>query len=124
MIKKTHMARLADIRSAIEDIDTATEGVDFKRFEKDSTIRHAVVRCLEIISEASRDVPGEVKERHPGIPWQQVMSMGNLLRHEYGKIDYKLIWKILESDLSALKTVVSREIEREQSLRQSRGRGH
>ena len=64
-------------RYYIDLIGSFVEGFDFPRFAADPRTLHAVTRCLEIISEASRRIPAEVKTRHPSIPWRQMADAGN-----------------------------------------------
>ena len=67
---------LAHIGYHIELIGSFVEGYDFPRLAADLRTFHAVTRCLEIISEASRRVPDEVKRRYPPIPWRQMADAG------------------------------------------------
>lgn len=59
----------------------------------------AVVRALQIISEAWRRLPGEVLERHPEIDWAAITASGNIYRHEYEAVDGALIWRTAQHDL-------------------------
>ncbi len=58
-------------------------GMDCTTFKDDNLHRYAVVRCLEIVSEASRRLPNELKRRHPTIDWRAVAGAGNIYRHDY-----------------------------------------
>lgn len=80
----THGAepRLLDILEAIERIRRVTHDSSLEDFEKDWQARWIVERGVEIISEASRRLPEELKLRHPEIPWMKVAGIGNILRHE------------------------------------------
>lgn len=71
---------LTHIRYYIDLIGRFVEGYDFPRFPDDPRTFHAVTRCLEIVSEASRRVPAEVKAGHPSIPWRQMADAGNKYR--------------------------------------------
>jgi uncharacterized protein with HEPN domain len=65
-------------------------------------MQRAVERGLEIISEASRHLPADLKSRAPGIPWRQIAAIGNLLRHEYQRADVMATWNIIEQHLPPL----------------------
>jgi uncharacterized protein with HEPN domain len=71
----------------------------------------AVVRCLEIISEASRRLPSELKAGHPHIPWQDIAGAGNIYRHDYNQVLTSRIWETATS-LSDLRRVVEQELAR------------
>jgi uncharacterized protein with HEPN domain len=82
MLSNTGRDALTHIGYYIDLIGTFVDGYDFLRFAADPRTFHAVTRCLEIISEASRRIPAEVKARHPSIPWRQMADAGNKYRHE------------------------------------------
>ena len=69
--------------------------------------RHATERCLEIVSEASRHIPREVKARHPKIAWRGVADFGNVLRHDYPNVKDRRVWEIVTHDLDPLKAAVA-----------------
>jgi uncharacterized protein with HEPN domain len=77
------IAWLTDIVEAIALIRADMTGVTLEAFEADRRKRWLVERGIEIISEASRRLPAELKARHPHIPWSKVAAIGNVLRHEY-----------------------------------------
>jgi uncharacterized protein with HEPN domain len=117
MARPTLADRLRHILDAIADIETFTAGKTFDEYLADSMRRHAVERCLEIISEASRYLPREAKTRHSAIPWRGVADFGNVLRHGYPNVKDPRVWEIVTSDLAPLKAAVGsllREIESEE----------
>lgn len=73
---------------------------------------YAVVRALEIVSEASRRLPIEIKDRHPEIDWMAVAAAGNIYRHEYDGVDEKLIWHTVRNDLGVLRGAAVIELTR------------
>jgi uncharacterized protein with HEPN domain len=73
-------------------------------------LRLAVERSFEIICEASRRIPDEVKTRHPEIDWRGMTDFGNELRHAYHRIDPTVLWEIAERDLPPLKQFVDRVV--------------
>ena len=68
---------------AITNIETDTAGYDFERFRVDRRARQLVERNLEILSEASRRLPQELKDTEPQTPWRAIAGIGNVLRHDY-----------------------------------------
>jgi uncharacterized protein with HEPN domain len=72
------------LRDILHHIDLAVQfvaGFDYAAFHDDVRTVYAVTRCLEIISEASRRLPDELKARHPSIAWKQISGAGNIYRH-------------------------------------------
>ena len=103
---------LRDILHHIELAVQWTEGFDFPAFHNDLCTNYAVTRCLEIISEASRRLPDELKSRHPGIAWQNMARAGNIYRHEYEDVETQFVWETVQRDLPPLRTVVEEELAR------------
>jgi uncharacterized protein with HEPN domain len=71
---------------------------------------HAVTRCLEIISEASKRLPQDVKARHPAIPWRQMADAGNKYRHEYEDVAQQVVWATVQDALPPLRAVILIEL--------------
>ena len=102
--------RLVHILEAIDNIQRLLAGRTRTTFTSDLLLRLAVERSFEIISEASRRLPNDVKERQPDIDWLGMADLGNRLRHTYHRIDAGLLWDIAEHDLPPLKAFVERVI--------------
>lgn len=95
-----------DILDAIAGIEQAVVGKSFADFEAEWILRRAIERAIEIISEASRRIPADLKMTRPEIPWRDVETIGNILRHEYHTVASPIIWNVVQSDLPALKAAV------------------
>jgi uncharacterized protein with HEPN domain len=106
----TAILRLSDIVEAIEHVQSATGGIAFEAFAGDWQKRWLVERGIEIISEASRHLPDELKARHPRIPWRRVAGIGNVLRHDYERIESAILWKLADEELEPLKEVCQQEL--------------
>src|SRR5437868_13043687 len=101
------------LRDIIHHIDLAKNfliGFDVDSFKRDLKTIYAVTRCLEIISEASRRLPDDLKARHPAIAWKQMAGAGNIYRHDYEDVAAQLVWDTLERALPALREVVQFEL--------------
>jgi uncharacterized protein with HEPN domain len=100
-------SRLEDILAAIRDIEAFTSAKSFEDYMAEPMMRRAVERSVEIISEASRHVPDDLKTRHPQIPWRRIADIGNVLRHGYKVVDDAEMWDIVVRDLAPLKAAVA-----------------
>ena len=79
-------------------------------FEADRRTLYAVIRCLEIVSEAARRLPETLRERHPELPWRAIMGMGNVYRHDYDNVAAEFVWRTVQNSLQSLLDVVEREL--------------
>lgn len=102
--------RLVHILKAIEDIRALLRGRSRADFAADVMLRMSTERLFEIISEASRYIPEDLKSKEKDIPWQRMADLGNWLRHAYHRIDADILWNIVENDLEPLKRFVERII--------------
>ena len=109
---RTPVERLQDIAECIEKIGRFLAGKRFEDFTADALVHDAVVRNLEIISEASRYVTDELKSEVPEIPWRKVADMGNWLRHAYEKTEDRILWDTIQEGLPALAVAVKRLLAR------------
>ncbi|MFN0102746.1 MAG: DUF86 domain-containing protein [Bryobacteraceae bacterium] len=110
MPSKNPAQRLFDIVDNVDAIAAFTAGLDAQAFRSDRRTVYAVVRALEIISEASRRLPQDLFDRHPQIDWAAVAASGNVYRHEYEAVDETLIWHTVRHDLASLRKVAEEEL--------------
>ncbi len=96
------------ILEAIANIEADIAGYDFERFRVDRRTWQLVERNLEILSEASRRLPNEYKDREVQIPWRAIAGIGNVLRHDYHETYPTVLWVTCEKDLKSLKDAVLR----------------
>ena len=94
---------LDDIRESIARIERYTVGLERAGFEADEKTVDAVVRNLEIIGEAARQLPEEFTRRNLQIEWRKIAGLRNRIVHDYFGLDLEIIWQIIRSDLPALK---------------------
>jgi uncharacterized protein with HEPN domain len=88
--------------AAIRKIERYTAGMDRDLFRHDDKTVDAVVRNLEILGEAARQLPEEQVARYPDIPWRQIASLRNRIVHDYFGLDLDLIWQVIRNDVPLL----------------------
>lgn len=86
-------------------------GGDFEQFASDWRNVYAGIRCLEIISEASRRLDEAHKDRHPHVPWRNVADAGNVYRHGYEAVDPRRVWDTIVEGLPTLEAAVKAELD-------------
>lgn len=102
---------LIDIGHNIAMAEGFASGLTYETFKDDNLHLYAVIRCLEIISEASRRLPAALKERHPEIRWRGMAGAGNIYRHEYEDVAANDVWDTLTQHLPPLLAVVEAELD-------------
>ncbi len=86
----------------LENVEKAlsfVQGMDYDGFCTDDKAVYAVIRAFEIIGEAARQIPENVRQSHPEIQWREIAAMRNKLTHEYFGVNTKVIWRTVREDL-------------------------
>jgi uncharacterized protein with HEPN domain len=96
---RTYIMYLEDLLHAMNRIAEYIEGMSFADFKKDYKTVDAVIRNFEIIGEAARNIPSEIKEKHAEVPWAEMYLLRNKVSHEYFGIDYEIIWDVASNYL-------------------------
>lgn len=109
MLSKAAQTALRDILHHIHLAERFAAGFTAKTFASDLRTVYAVTRCLEIISEASRRLPDDLKARHPAIAWRQMAGAGNVYRHDYEDVAAQFVWETVQRALRPLKVALVSE---------------
>jgi len=78
----------------------------FEDFRREWLLKHGIQRGIEIVSEASRHIPDELRDAFPDVPWKRIAGIGSVLRHEYHRISDAVIWNVVTEYLADLKEAV------------------
>ncbi len=106
------IAYLLPIRDNIVLARSFVDGFLYEQFRDSQLVFYAVTRALEIISEAVRRLPPELRARHPYLPWRAIMGVGNIYRHNYHDVAEQQVWRTVHEGVPALLAAVAEEIER------------
>ncbi len=101
---------LDDILEAIGKIENYTKNISFSEFSGSDIVVDAVARNLEIIGEAVKNLPNNLKIKYPNIEWKKIAGLRDMLIHEYSGIDLKILWDVVQNKLSILKKSISKII--------------
>jgi uncharacterized protein with HEPN domain len=111
-LKRDLRLYLDDILDAIEKIENYVEGLTFEEFSEDSKTVDAIVRNFEIIGEATKRIPLEIKEKYPQIPWKMMAGTRDKLIHEYFGVNLQVLWKAVKEDLPPVKRSIKSLLEK------------
>ncbi|MFH1024593.1 MAG: DUF86 domain-containing protein [Planctomycetota bacterium] len=101
-MKRAIVDYAADILSCFQETQEFVRGMDFSAFAGDRKTVNAVIHSLEVMGEAAKQIPVEIRERHPGIPWKRMAGMRDKLIHEYSGVDLEIVWGVVTSELPPL----------------------
>ncbi len=107
MSKKSYLKILEDILDSINKILKYIENLTFEDFENNEMVIDAVIRNLEILGEASKILPDNIKEKYSYIPWRKIITTRNKVIHEYGTVNLETVWEIANDELPLLKEQIS-----------------
>ncbi len=107
-MKRSYWLFAKDIYNSILQIEKFTEGMSYAQFVKDDKTASAVVRKLEIIGEATKNIPYEIRQKYKSLPWSDMAKMRDKVAHFYFGIDYEIVWKTVKESLPLIKPEVER----------------
>ena len=114
MSKRDVRLFLYDILECIEKIERYTRDLRFDEFVRNDLVVDAVIRNLEIIGEAVKNIPEDIRSKYPDIPWRQIVGFRNIVIHHYFGVDLSIVWTVIKRHLKELKPKIEtilRELE-------------
>ena len=102
---------IEDIVNAMDRALKFVEGMSFEEFSKDDKTIFAVIRAIEIIGEATKNIPDEIKKAHPEIPWKGMAGMRDKVIHGYFGVDLRVVWGTVKKRIPELKKLFERMLE-------------
>lgn len=106
-MSRTHLDLLNDMRDSAAKARAFVVGMDFAGFAGDDKTVYAVVRALEIVGEAAKRIPDDIRSQAPSLPWRSMSGMRDKLVHDYVSVDVEIVWRTVAEDLPDLETKIA-----------------
>jgi uncharacterized protein with HEPN domain len=107
---KSPLVRLGHIRDEIADLLPLFEGADYTEFASSYSMVRTTERAILIIAEAVKTLPSDLTAAYPEIEWHAIRGIGNILRHEYERVETEVLWRVVASSLRQLAPVIDRRM--------------
>ena len=112
--KRDYILFLEDILDALEKIENYTKNLSFTEFADNGMAVDAVIRNFEVIGEATKNVPEEIKEKYLEVEWKEAAGFRDVLIHDYFGIDLEAIWDTINKNLISFKEHILKVLKSEQ----------
>ena len=99
---------LSDMSEAINDIANFVDNLSYEDFIADKKTTNAVIRSLEVLGEATKNIPTPMRNQYPDIPWSQMAGMRDVLIHNYMGVDLMTVWKVIKERLPDLQSKIEK----------------
>jgi len=110
-MKREYKLFIRDIKECIGHINEFVGNMDFNDFVSDDKTSSAVVRKLEIIGEAAKNIPNEIRQKYKELPWSDMARMRDKIIHSYFAVDYEVVWKTVKERLPEIKPKIDAILE-------------
>ena len=105
-MKRSVLLYIRDILEYMERAEAHVKGLSFEKFLKDNKACDAVIRCIEVIGEATKNIPEEIRNKHPSIPWRDMAGMRDKIIHGYFIVDFETVWLVVKEEIPRLKPMI------------------
>jgi len=105
-MKRSVLLYIKDIIDYMERAESYLQNLTYEQFINDVKTCDAIIRCIEIIGEATKNIPNEIKEKYPLVPWRDISGMRDKIIHSYFSVDFEEVWLTVKEDIPKLKPLI------------------
>jgi len=98
---------IKDILDNMDNAERFIANMTFEEFSADIKTAYAVSRCIEIIGEASKNIPTVMRRQYPNIPWKKMAGMRDKVIHFYFGVNYKRVWLVVKNDIPGIRPLIA-----------------
>ncbi len=107
-MKRNAMLYISDILKYMERAESHIKSLGFEEFLKEEKTCDAVIRCIEVIGEATKNIPDEIRSKYHFIPWRDMAGMRDKIIHAYFTVDFETVWLVVKEEIPRLKPMIKR----------------
>ncbi len=111
MIRRKHKLYIKDILEYMERAEKHIEKIKKEDFLQDNKTCDAVIRCIEVIGEATKNVSDNIRNKYPSIPWRDMSGMRDKIIHGYFVVDFENVWLVVKEEIPRLKPMIQKVLE-------------
>lgn len=102
---------IRDILQNMCDAEEFIQGMDYEQFVTDKKTLNAVLRSIEVMGEATKHVPNDLRTRYPAVPWKEMAGMRDKLIHEYAGVDVETVWLVIRDRIPAIRPMIEKVLQ-------------
>ncbi|MGH7885504.1 MAG: HepT-like ribonuclease domain-containing protein [Thermodesulfobacteriota bacterium] len=110
-MKRNTILYVKDILEYMERAEEHIKNISYEEFLNDSKTMDAVIRCIEVIGEASKNIPEDIRNKYSDIPWRDMSGIRDKIIHSYFKVDQEIVWLVVKEEIPVLKPKIKSLLE-------------